>query len=501
MFYVVNGGKLFFMVRRMERRVMVLLGVLFLLCSPFGCSEGAAQTNLNSTSGLQSGPANSSAHRLWLDEIFYVIIPGKFFNGDKSNDVMVRRYAASKERLEGGYWGGDLAGVIQKLHYLSDLGVTTLFLYPVVQNDRQPFGRWRAGGYRPRDYFSVDENLGDMQILQDLVTKAHERGMRVILDLPLALPGTENPLYNKQNMAKGWFGEMSGYGVPRWNADNPEVADYLIRVSKFWRDQTHCDGFRLDSAVLLSRPFWKRYVREVKAGRPKDFFLMAEVVLAPKQIGQFLRETGFDSGYDFSFLTAQGVFGGGEATERISSMQREARQNYPDCRMMCGELDNYEEKEFIKEALEPQRKRMQLALTFLLTANRIPLLYSGDEAAFSYRATGALFAGSNPNPEIFEYIKRLIALRKQEPALRRGDYQQIQAQDSVCAYLRTQGRDKILVLLNNSDQRQSVHVAVAGANWEDLSLFDLLQQNGVKSKASAAPITLAPFEAAILKIE
>jgi alpha-amylase len=485
----------------MERCVMVLLGVLLLFPQPFGCREGNAQSNLNAASEVQSSRTNSFAPRLWLDEIFYVIILGKFFNGDKSNDVMAQRYASSKERLEGGYWGGDLAGVIQKLDYLSDLGVTTLLLYPVVQNDRQPFGRWLAGGYRPRDYFSVDENLGNMQILQDLVKKAHGKGMRVILDLPLALSGTENPLYNKQNLAKGWFGKMSSYGVPCWNADNPEVADYLLRISKFWRDQTQCDGFRLDSAVLLSRTFWKRYVGEIKAGGPKDFFLMAETVLAPKQIGEFLQETGFDSGYDFSFLTTQGVFGRGESMGRISFMQREAAQSYPDCRMMCGELDNYEEKEFIKEALEPQRKRMQLALAFLLTANRIPLLYSGDEVGLSYRAPGALFAGSNSNPEFLAYIKRLIALRKQQPALRQGDYRQIQAQDSVCAFLRTHSQDAILVLLNNEDRQQSVHVAVAGRNWEDLSFFDLLQQKGVKSKGSAAPIALAPFGAAVLKIK
>jgi alpha-amylase len=459
--------------------------------APFGVGEANAQMNLDA----------ASKDRSWQDEIFYVIIPGKFFNGDTNNDVMARRHASDRKNLEGGYWGGDLAGIIQKLDYLSDLGVTTLFLYPVVQNDRQPFGRWLAGGYRPRDYFSVDENLGNMPILQDLVKKAHGRGMRVILDLPLALPGVENPLYNKQNRARSWFGKMSGYGVPCWNADNPEVADYLIGVSKFWRDQTQCDGFRLDSATLLSRPFWKRYVREIKAGGPKDFFLMAEVVLGPEKIGGFLRETGFDSGYDFGFLAAQGVFGRSESAGRISFMQRQAAQYYPDSRMMCGELDNYEGKEFINGASEPRGQRMRTALAFLLTANRIPLLYSGDEAGFSYRATGTLFAGSGPNPETLEYTKRLIALRKHEPALRRGDYKPVQAPDSVCAFLRTCGQDKILVLLNISGQTQAIHVAVAGTNWENLGFFDLLRQENVKPKGSADPVTLPPFAAAILKMQ
>ena len=473
-----------FMIRPQARRMTVLLGVLLLMAAPFA-----------------HGDADSWAQRPWRDEVFYVIIPGKFFNGDKSNDVMARRYGSNKERYEGGYGGGDLAGVIQKLDYLSDLGVTTLFLYPVVQNDRQPFGRWLAGGYRPRDYFSVDENLGRLQTLQDLVQKAHQRGMRVILDLPLALPGTENPLYNKQNQARGWFGPMSGYGVPCWNADNPEVANYLIKVSKFWRDQTQCDGFRLDSSTLLSSAFWRRYVREIKSDGRSNFFLMAEVVLGPKRIGEFLTETGFDSAYDFSFLAAQEVFGRGQSTTRLRVMQKEAARSYRDCRMMCGELDNYENKEFIKEALEPRRQRMKLALAYLLTANRIPLLYSGDEAAVSYRTPGALFEGSNSNRAMLDYTRRLIAIRKQEPALRRGDYQQIETPDPVCAFLRADGDDKIIVLLNDSDRPQAIHFKAPEADWQNLDLFDLLQQKDVKPKGSAAPIVLAPFGASILKIQ
>src|ERR1035441_8584457 len=84
-----------FMVRRIKWCMMVLLGVLLLFPAPFGCGEGNAQSNRDVAPEVQSGRANLFAPRLWLDEIFYVIVPGKFFNGDKSNDVMARRYASS----------------------------------------------------------------------------------------------------------------------------------------------------------------------------------------------------------------------------------------------------------------------------------------------------------------------------------------------------------------------------------------------------------------------
>src|SRR6516162_6585507 len=131
--------------------------------------------------------------RDWQDEIIYVIVIQKWFNGNRTNDYMLSRFGPDKSRYEGGFWGGDLDGIIQKLDYLSSLGGTALLLYPVVANDTRPFGKYLTTGYRPRDYFQVDENFGDLDTFKRLVDGAHERKMRVILDLPLGLPGTEHP--------------------------------------------------------------------------------------------------------------------------------------------------------------------------------------------------------------------------------------------------------------------------------------------------------------------
>lgn len=187
--------------------------------------------------GLAATPADAgmSDARCWEDEVFDevldVINVRKFCNGDPSNDVRARRYGAARDRYEGGYWGGDLAGVMGKLDCLTELGVTTLYLEPVVQNDRVPFGKYLAPGSRPMDYFAVDENLGRNETLRERVTQAHARDLRVILDLPLAFPGIQHPLYTEDNIANGWFGPMSPYGVRQWNAAQPEVGELLIRVA------------------------------------------------------------------------------------------------------------------------------------------------------------------------------------------------------------------------------------------------------------------------------
>ena len=99
-------------------------------------------------------PLLADDRREWVDEIAYVVITEKFFDGDPSNDIMRRRFGKDRDALGGGLWGGDLEGVIRKLDHLADLGVTTLLIYPVVANDTGRFGRWLPGtGYRPRDYF------------------------------------------------------------------------------------------------------------------------------------------------------------------------------------------------------------------------------------------------------------------------------------------------------------------------------------------------------------
>ncbi len=120
-----------------------------------------------------ASPLAGGEARRWEDEIVYVVIIEEFFDGDPTNDVMRGRFFKERERYEGGFWGGDLKGVIAKLDDLKDLGFTTLLLYPVMQNDDSPVGKFLPTGYRPKDYENVDKNFGDNATLRQLVDAAH----------------------------------------------------------------------------------------------------------------------------------------------------------------------------------------------------------------------------------------------------------------------------------------------------------------------------------------
>ena len=470
------------MIRLTKQPRLVWLATLAILLS-FLCSPATA----------------GDPRRQWRDEIVYVIIVQKFCNGDPANDVMLRRYGQDRAQYEGGFWGGDLAGIIQKLDYLESLGVTTLLLYPVMANDRGPFGKYLATGYRPRDYFQVDENFGDLVTLKDLVQRAHQRQLRVMLDLPLGMAGPEHP-FRRNPSKKDWFGKPTPYGVSQWNADRPEVAEYLLKISRVWRDETGCDGFRLDSASLHSDAFWANYAHALRDAAHPDFWLLGEVPLHPSKIGQFLTATKFDSAYDFSTTTAREVFGKGLPLGKLSFVLREAKQYYPDPQCLCAQLDNYEKPTLASVVHEPKEARMRLALAFQMTVDRVPLIYTGDEAGADYHEVGALFKPPLSASPIHGWMKSLISLRKAQPALRRGEFTEIFSREPIYAFLRTSGERRVLVVLNNSADRQEVSFAVAGKPWRDSVLEDLHTGQAAKLFGVTGPLTIEPFGTRILAV-
>ncbi|QEH32719.1 Neopullulanase [Aquisphaera giovannonii] len=437
--------------------------------------------------------------RPWTDEIVYGIIIEKFFDADPSNNVMKARFGKDRAKYEGGFWGGDLAGIRAKLDEVADLGVTAILIYPVMRNDENPVGKFLPTGYRPRDYESVDRNFGDVAAVRSVVDAAHDRGLKVILDMPITLPGFEHPFLGDPGR-KSWFGPKSEYGVPRWKAENPEVADYLIGVCKRWKERSGCDGMRIDSAHLQPMSFWKRFVAELKAAPPRpDFVILPELTVDPRQIGGFIREAGFDGAYDFSALRCREVFGRGEDVAQLAFAGREAHQFYPDPRAMMAPIDNYE-KAFVDFANGPKAARTKLALAYILTLDRVPLLYAGNELGIAFTEVGGAFPPGRRDSSFLRDVKALIALRRREPALIRGDYTELAARDGVFAYLRTAGEERILVVLNGSDRPRDYSRPIAGRPWKSLRLDDLQAGGLAKMAGDELPLRAEAFGARIVKV-
>ncbi|MBC7186566.1 MAG: hypothetical protein H5U38_05990, partial [Calditrichaeota bacterium] len=243
--------------------------------------------------------------------MIYFVLIDRFCDGDTSNN---RGRVPASHRLWDGdsahlgwlktYQGGDLQGVINKLDYLQELGVTAIWLSPVYDNSDSSFmGWWPYHGYQPVDFFSVEEHFGTVDLLRELVSEAHRRGMKVILDIICNHVAPDHPwVANPDNWQRRgyrhWFHPHSGadastsinnwqdqvqletrelHGMPDFAQENPHVYDFLLDMSKYWIQQTDCDGFRLDAVKHAPKAFWRRYCADLHRFAGPDFLLLGEV--------------------------------------------------------------------------------------------------------------------------------------------------------------------------------------------------------------------------------
>jgi cyclomaltodextrinase len=246
--------------------------------------------------------------------------------------------------------------------------------------------------------------------------------------------------------------------------------------------------------------FWKRFVVELKSAPPQGpFLILPELTINPREIGRFVTEAGFDGAYDFSAMRVRDVFGKDGDVGLLSFVNTEAKRYYPRPRTMMAPIDNYEDA-FASIANEPKAERTRLALTYLLMLDRVPLLYAGNELGIAFREVGGAFPAARRDSPILKDVKALIALRSQEPALRRGDFSEVLARQAVYAFLRTSGEDRILVVLNGSNQAKNFAVPIADRAWNECRLEDLIAGGVVKPAGSGAAIEVKAFGARIMKV-
>ena len=198
-------------------------------------------------------------------------------------------------------------------------------------------------------------------------------------------------------------------------------------------------------------------------------------------------------------MTVRDVFGKDEEVGRLSFIAREAKQFYPSPRTMMAPIDNYE-KAFASIAKEPKEKRTKLALTYLLMLDRVPLLYAGNELGIAYHEVGAAFPADRQDSSFLKDVRALIALRKRELAVRRGNFVEIFSRDSIYAFLRTLGDDRILVVLNGSDRPKRFAMPVAQRDWRYSELEDLIGGGVTKPAGSDAAIEVQAFGARIVRV-
>lgn len=232
----------------------------------------------------------------WVNQtIWYQIFPERFCNGNpKRNPIGTKEWQHGSVRNEE-FYGGDLEGIIEKLDYLTGLGINGIYMTPI-------FDAASSHKYDTRDYKAIDPHFGDCEVMKKLVAKAHERGIRVMVDAVFNHSGTEflpwldvlekgyESEYIDWFMIQKWpfnselkdTREESYYSfaftpkMPKLNTNNPEVIQYLTDVCLFWIREFKIDGIRFDVGNEVSHAFLKQLRRVLKEEQP-NLYLLGEI--------------------------------------------------------------------------------------------------------------------------------------------------------------------------------------------------------------------------------
>lgn len=258
----------------------------------------------------------------WVkDTRWYQIFPDRFYNGDPSNDVEPKGLWGSLPVNNHTFYGGDLKGITAKLDYIKELGFNGIYMTPIFE---APTGH----KYDTKDYFKIDPSFGTNEEFKELVKQAHKRGIKIMLDAVFNHSGYQfgpwqDVLKNQEKSRyKDWFFirhfpvkrekinafsedisyEMFAFAadMPKWNTENPEVVEYLLKVATFWIEYADIDGWRLDVAPEVDHLFWRQF-REAVRRIKKDLFIVGELNFDSIN---FLLGDQFDSvmNYTFTFL-------------------------------------------------------------------------------------------------------------------------------------------------------------------------------------------------------
>jgi len=456
--------------------------------------------------------------RNWQDDIIYFVLTDRFADGDKTNNQGVVADDLKK------YHGGDLEGIIQNLDYIKSLGASAIWISPVMDSQNTFYDSDGYHGYWPIDFQKVDEHQGDLDKFKEMVDKAHAKGLKVILDLPLNQVAWEHP-WMKDPAKAPWLhhnGDIvdwnnpdnvetgSMFGLPDLAQENPPVADYLVGMSKWWIKETGIDGFRLDAVRHVPRDFWKRFDREIHEFAGPDFLLLGEDMHgAADHVGSYQKD-GMESLFDLPlYFKIRDVFAHDGSMRQLAGHLASSAADYDNPSQMAALLDNHDLNRFITEAGDNGREKFKLALAFLMTLDRIPTIYYGTETGmegehiFGKDPTNRADMDWNANPDLKQYFTRLTSIRNGSSALSEGRFLEMWQDEKVFAFDRWHQDQEAVVVLSNSSAAESREIPLRSESGipDGTVLRNALGEDTVVVQNGKIKIDLNPREPKIFIVD
>ena len=453
--------------------------------------------------------------------VFYQIFPDRFQIGQQPQQRLLKNpqwEEWSAPPTQQGYKGGDLWGVIEKLDYLKDLGINAIYFTPIFQstcNHR----------YHTHDYYQIDPMLGGNRAFEALLTAAHQRDIKVVLDgvfnhasrgffffNDILENGPNSPwldwftIYDwplsayDGNFPANYRGWVDNRALPVFNHDNPDVKEYIMQIAEYWI-KIGVDGWRLDVPFEIKvEGFWQEFRDRVKAVNA-EAYIVGEIW---EDARHWLDGTQFDGVMNYLFTGPTIAFAAGDRVI-MDYVRNPSYEPYPalsaqeyakkieallalyDWEIQLTQLNllaSHDTARLLSIA-NGDRDSVELATLLLLTYPGAVSIYYGDEVglegAIDPDSRRGFPAESDWDRELLEIHRQLITLRHQHPALRTGDYRVLYAQDSVYSFARTLGEEEIVVVVNVGEAPASMPLLAEKLDLKSLpekQLFGAAQFEG-----------------------
>ena len=489
------------------------------------------------------------------DDVIYLIMPDRFADGDPGNNMPRGAAPGTFDRkVAKAYHGGDFKGIQNHLAYFKDLGVTTLWLTPIVDNDNISE---TYHGYGAIDLYSVEDHFGTLQQYEQLVAAAHQQGIKVLFDMvpnhvgPNHLWATSQPApgwlhgttqnhintdydyppvtdphaveKNYRSALEGWFANV----LPDLAQENPLVAEYLLQNAYWWMETGGLDGFRIDTFPYVPRTFWTNYLQHLEATYP-NFFAVGEVYnFEPPVVSYFAGgHTGFDgvdthlpTTFDFPMNSAiREVVNHGASVKKIVDVLRQDHL-YPHPELLVTFIGNHDMRRFLTDA-DSSTARLKLGFSLLLTLRGIPQIYSGDEIGMpggedpdNRRDFPGGFPGDQHNAftqanrtseeqDVYSHVKQLLQLRREHPALRVGEQKHVVVTDDYYIFTREASSERLLIVFYKGEAPKTIDVDLTGTSISSAKGFTPLNAGPAATlEANTVRLQLVPQTVAIYRID
>ena len=452
------------------------------------------------------------------EDVLYLIMPDRFANGCPENDVIDGMREKTVNRADGfARHGGDLQGISNHLDYIADLGATAIWLNPTQENDMES-GSYH--GYAITDYYQIDRRFGSNEDFCALVEKAHEKDLKVVMDMIFNHCGSENYLF-KDKPSKEWFNYRSNYVqtsfktasvmdihasayekkiatdgwfasvMPDFNQRNRHVARYLIQSSIWWIEYAGINGIRQDTHPYADFDFMSQWCKEVLDEYPYfnivgETWLNSNVLVSYWQKDSKLaapQNSNLPTVMDFplqalmnqAFDEETGEWGGG--LYKLYDYQTQDLV-YANPMNLLTFLDNHDTSRFAQtDEMAKNLKRYKQAMVFLLTTRGIPQIYYGTEILMTGdkgKGDGDLrkdFPGGWQGDardcfvkdgrtalenEAFEFTRRLLNWRKGNQVIGKGNLKHYSIQNGVYVYRREFNGKSVVVILNGTEDSKEL---------------------------------------------